>query len=58
MKNKNFILVLSLCVIIIAIAVYTILLPHDRQSEKQLTPESNKLPKTEKEQYPPSYIGV
>ena len=58
MKNKSLTLLLSLCVIIFAIAIYTLLIPHDRQSEKQSTPELNKQSKTEKEVYPQNYVGI
>jgi tetratricopeptide (TPR) repeat protein len=50
MKNKNLALLLSLCVIIIVIALYILLLPHDRQSEKQSI--------SDMEIYPPSYVGA
>jgi tetratricopeptide (TPR) repeat protein len=58
MKNKNLIAVFSLCVIIIAIAIYTFLISHERQYEKQLTPESNKQTISDTQLHSQSYLGV
>jgi tetratricopeptide (TPR) repeat protein len=58
MKNKNLTVLLSLCVIIFAIAIYTLLIPHDKQTEKQLTPESNKQTISDTQLHSQSYLGV
>ena len=58
MKNKSLTVLLSLCVIIFAIAIYTLLIPHDKQTEKQLTPESNKQTISDTQLHSQSYLGV
>ncbi|MHA1974086.1 MAG: tetratricopeptide repeat protein [Candidatus Hodarchaeales archaeon] len=58
MKNKNLTVLLLLCVTIIAISIYTFLIPHDKQTEKQLTPESNKQTISDRQLLSSSYVGI
>lgn len=58
MKNKNLTVLLLLFVIIFAIAIYTLFIPHDKQTEKQLTPESNKQTISDTQLLSPGYVGI
>ena len=58
MKNKNLTVLLLLFVIIFTIAIYKLLIPHDKQTDAQLTTKSNKQSISDTQLHPPSFVGV